>query len=143
MRQRNAVCGALFALCAFGCGGEAGRGKVAGKVSVGDKAATAGEIRFHGPNGAVTSARINGDGSYEIPDLSPGDMKVTVHPAGLTGRVSLPPKGTTPIDSGGTGVAPDPSKSPAVPIKYQNPDSTGLKFLVKSGDNTFDAKLTR
>jgi hypothetical protein len=138
-----AAAGALFC-CAIlaGCGGAAQNGKVFGKVTVGDALVTAGEVRFHGPNGSTTTARINSDGTYSIPDVATGETKITVHTDGLTAGGAAPPKGTTPIDMGGSGGSPSQSsKSAKVPIKYQHPDSTDLKLNVKSGDNPFDVQM--
>lgn len=136
----------VAAVALVGCGDKRGgaKGAVSGKVYVGDKVVTAGDIRFHGPNNAQAGGTIHGDGSYTVTDAPVGECKITVNPApGMMGT-KAPPKGTTAINTGGAGgVPPNPSASPPIPIAYKSVESTKLTFTVKSGTNSHDVKMTK
>jgi len=148
MTKMGTVAGAVVA-CLFliGCGGgEGAKGKITGQATVGDKPVTAGEIKLHGSNNIMLAAPIQGDGSFTFTDAPVGEVKFSVHPpAAMLGGGGASPKGVTPVDSGSTsgGVPPNPSKSPPIPIRYQNAESTDLKMTVKAGDNSFEAKMAK
>lgn len=100
---------ALAALVALvGCSSDA-RAPVSGKVYIGDKPLTGGEVRFHGAKTFVAT-KIGPDGSYSITDAPVGECKVSVHPpSSLESKAGAPPKGTPTIEGAD---APPPPKNP-------------------------------
>jgi len=169
-RSTPRACGAgvlLLGLLAFtvGCGGEdlRARATVKGKVSIGAKNLTAGTVRFVSvKNEAYTgSASIDKNGNYVMSDAPLGDVKVSVYvppqPPGGINRMKMGQpmtKDKKEKDKGTESVNPeDPSKRIAImgsmpdhivsiPDKYGTPETSGLTFTVKRGEQTHDIPLT-
>ena len=131
----RAVLPAAVLAFAAGCGG---RGDVAGKVTYQGKPLVWGTVQFEGSDGMLKQANINGDGTYSVRGLAPGEAKVAVssinpksadfQPRVVEGRLPPPPrpevKGWFPI-----------------PDKYDTPHKSGLVYTIKSGPNTIDIDL--
>jgi hypothetical protein len=147
-----ASCALVFAT---GCGPDyKARGVVRGKVTTGKKALTTGTVMFYGPNGITASASIRPDGTYEMPDAPLGECQVTVTVSGLPNDPSVRArlKGKGPAMPGGP-VNPEDSGPPPPPLaeipkevvpidtKYSNPETSGLKFTVKKGEQTYNIEL--
>lgn len=133
------LCGSLT-----GCGKAAvPTGRVSGKVTYKGQPVSVGTVAFRNDEkGAVAAARLDSSGAYQL--RFGGDFNI---PSGDYFVVVTPPDVELPIASD---IAKDPSKAqtpivqpefPDIPRKYRNPLSSGLKFEVKSGANTFDIDL--
>jgi hypothetical protein len=153
------ACGALLFLglvaLSVGCGsGTKARAVVKGKVSVGEKHLTAGNVFFHGANNVTANATIDKDGNYELGDAPIGDVKISVtvpkvNPAHLA-KMNAMRKGTSDIksvDPTGSGKAISimgnmPEMIVPIPDKYRDPETSGLTYTVQSGEQTKDFVLT-
>lgn len=132
-------------LCGLmGCGKAAvPTGRVSGKVTYKGQPVSLGTVAFRNDEkGAVAAAKLDSSGVYQL--RFGGDFNV---PSGDYFVVVTPPDVELPIASD---IAKDPSKAqtpivqpefPNIPRKYRNPLSSGLKFQVKPGENTFDIDL--
>jgi len=156
---RRPWAGALLACCALmltaGCGPDyKSRGVVKGKVTRAKKPLTTGTVMFYGKNGMTASASIDGDGNYSMTDAPLGECRVTVTVQGLPAdpsvRARLQGKGPKmpegPHDPAKAGAEmPAATRVPreVVPIdsKYSDPESSGLSFTVKKGEQTYDIDL--
>jgi hypothetical protein len=156
--------GVSLLLLAAGC---SSRGAVSGKVFYEGKPLPGGKVLFiHEQKGSFTS-RIQEDGSYKIPDVPTGQVKIAVTgPA--TGsdandpRLALSMRGgklptdtdlaklkklvPSDVDEAGLremmGVpAAQPQKSALIPSKYNDPEKSGLTYKVDGGPQTHDIKL--
>jgi hypothetical protein len=133
------------------------RGSVSGKVLFKSQPVTGGYVVFSGEKGGGKSAQINPqDGTYSLDDLPTGTYKLAVQPhevkvsrSGPGGRAGGgPPKGMfgppkdTPLPSGVDPKSFDPTagagKAVPIPKQYQDPDTSGLTFEVKKGENKHD-----
>jgi hypothetical protein len=120
------VAGCLV-LLAQGCAKEAPKYPVRGKVSFKGQPLTEGTVMFVASGTGVTGAgTIQSDGSYELRSgkpgngMAPGSYRVSVNPPYYDPTTGSPPK---------------------FAVKYQDPESSGLKAEVKEGSNTFDFDL--
>lgn len=151
------LCGSLVLL--LGCDTKPARGTVKGKVTLGDKPLTVGNVIFLAKDNAdnVTgTAKIDNDGNYVLNDAPVGETKIAVQvpklpPGGLEmmRRMKNSPgmKDTGSVDPN------DKSKSisimgdiPAdfvpIPDKYADLETSGLTYTVKKGEQTHDIQLT-
>jgi hypothetical protein len=144
----------LILMAAVGCGGgsPAGRAKVTGRVKCFDKNLTCGTVIFHSKDGKKTgSGNIDFDGNYEVTDAPLGDCTITVSvPQSARGPMGTaqpkPPPGVPemrpPGSSGGSAVPPiDPTKIVPIPVKYESPETSGLKYTVERGSQTHNITL--
>lgn len=116
------------------------KASISGKVYVGDKVVTAGDIRFHGEDNKSAGSVIQGDGSYSIASVPIGACKITIHPA-LMSSGTAPPKGTPVIGDSTGGVPPNPAKCPPIPSRYQKLETTDLTFTVQPDKNSHEVKM--
>jgi hypothetical protein len=140
-----------------GCGGPPPKAVVKGKVSIGGKNLTTGNVVFHGANNAQAMAIINESGEYEMKDAPVGEVKISVNvpkspPGGfdkMMGRDVMKSKAFKDAKS----VDPESGKvisimgaAPAnivpIPDKYGNPDTSGLIYTVTKGEQSKDLPLT-
>jgi hypothetical protein len=126
-----------------GCGKSSGN--VSGKVTLdGQPLKGGGTVTFQGSKGGV-SGTISPEGSYTISNVPPGEVKITLAPGMATGAVAS----ATPGDPGK--MQPPKTLAPPAPVlphgnipeKYTKPETSGLTYTVKSGNQTFDIPLTR
>jgi hypothetical protein len=157
--HRARACGGLallfFLSLSLGCSsGTKARAVVKGKVSIGEKHLTAGNIFFEGANNVGANATIDKDGNYEMGDAPIGDMKVwltvpKVNPAHLA-KMQAMRKGmpdTKSVDPSGSGMAISimgemPDNIVPIPEKYSDPNTSGLTYTVQPGAQTKDFVLT-
>jgi len=140
-----------------GCGGPPPRAVVKGKVSIGGKSLTTGNVMFWGDKNATASAPINESGEYVMNDAPIGDVKITVTvpkiPPGVLEKMQSKSGKFKEINKDIKSVDPESGKTisimgsvPAsivpIPEKYADVDSSGLTFTVKSGEQTKDLPLT-
>jgi hypothetical protein len=161
--RRLWACGMLACvalLLTSGCGPDyKARAVVKGKVTLGGKKSlTTGTVMFYGKDGITASASIDPDGNYEMNDAPLGECQVTVTVQGLpsdmaarqgvVGRLkgkgpAMPAGPKNPEES--SPPLPSAPKVPKeiVPIdsKYAKPDTSGLKFTVQKGEQTFNIDL--
>lgn len=150
--------GGLLACCAIlltsGCGPDyKSRGVVKGTVTSGKKLLTIGTVMFINKGGISASASIE-DGIYEMKDAPLGECTVTVTVPDLPmdpsvrarlkgGGPKMPGEMKNPEDSGPP--PPPLAKIPkeVVPIdaKYSKPETSGLKFKVEKGEQTYNIEL--
>lgn len=151
----------LLACCTVlltgGCGPDyKSRGVVKGKVRSGTRPLTTGTVMFYGKDGVTASASIDPDGNYEMTDAPVGECKVTVTVQGLPmdptvrGRLKgagpkMPEGPKPPEGAESSGPAPPLARIPkeVVPIdtKYSSPETSGLTFTVKKGEQTYNIDL--
>ena len=131
MRRMIVVAGLLPAAC--GCGGSAtrGTGRLRGRVTHKGAPVREGTVSVYAPElGTGGSADLGAEGVFEIPErLRPGRYGVAV----------LPPSEPPPED----GAVASPAKNYGnLPLKYRDPQRSGLVIDVKRGDNTLDIDMT-
>jgi len=138
LRQQSACCRAALALSllgstivfAAGCGEkEKSRdfGKVKGTVTFKGKPLDHGTVIFQHTEGPVSDARINPDGTYEL-NAAVGETKVAVDCR------------EPDVQLGGVRQEIVPGKS-IVPEKMSSIETSGLKYTIIPGEDTFDIKL--
>ncbi len=126
------------------------QGSVRGKVTYNGTAMPGGYVSFvpvQGGGGGTASIDPK-DGTYEVPKLPTGKMKVSVRPAqeakvpkGV--KTFGPPKDVGPPDLGKTfGPGSSGAKHVPIPEKYTDPDTSKLEVEIKAGQNTYDIPLT-
>ena len=155
----------LLACCTIllfsGCGPDyKARGAVKGKVTLGTKSLTTGTVMFMNKAGLSASASITPDGNYDMPDAPLGECTVTVTVqalpvdssvrARLKGKGPAMPAGPKMPENAGNpeNSSPELPSGPNVPkevvtidAKYSNPDTSGLKFTVNKGEQTYNIEL--
>ena len=138
-----------------GCGPDLkARAVVKGKVTTGKKSLTTGSVMFINKDGVSATASIEPDGSYEMKDAPLGECKITVTVqdlpmdpnvrARLKGKGPKMPEGPVNPEKS----SPELPTSPKVPkevvpidAKYSKPETSGLSFTVKKGEQTYDIEL--
>jgi hypothetical protein len=124
-------------LLTTGCSSTPAVGSVKGKVTVNGKPLPRGLITFlstGGNNDPFNCNIINGE--YEIPELPVALAKVCI----------IPPTSETPppIDQGDLMPVAVPTvvRSPFhIPEHYQNPETSGLEFTIKKGENEYNIDI--
>lgn len=149
---------AAVAALAVGCGdnSQITGARVKGTVKYKGKVVTGGEIIFANPTdpNKSQSGRIEGDGTFDVPNVPVGDLVVQVDTEMAKYDVSgFTPPGPRGAGGGGGEAnqnpylkdAPPPSKPPMkfMPIdkKYAKADTTTLKMTVQKGTNEKDFEL--
>lgn len=146
-------------LLAAGCDNAPARATVKGKVTLGDKPLTFGNVMFwsKASDSVTGSATIDKDGNYILHDAPVGEAMVAVSVP------SLPPgaleqmkqmKNSAVAKNTPQSVDPnDPSRKMQligdvpdnivpIPHKYSIPADSGLVYTIKRGEQTYDIKLT-
>ena len=147
MRRRDwltaAASGALMAV--VGCGRPAlpATAKVLGRVTLDGTPLAKGVVMFYpdrakGTVGRMAVAPIGSDGRFELSSFKPGDGAIIGHH--LVAVVCE----TDPPTMEQTKMQPPPVVRSLIPEKYTRPESSGLKFEVKTGAaNEFLLELRR
>ena len=141
-----------------GCGGLdwKSRGIVRGKVKTGGKLLTTGNVMFVNKDGISTSSTISVDGEYNMVDAPLGECTVTV----VVNKLPMDPNVKGRLSGKGAGPKmPDGPRMPGaeapagmsaasmpktiVPIdeKFAKPETSGLKFTVIKGEQTYNIEL--
>jgi hypothetical protein len=114
------------------------KGTVSGKVTLKDNGASVSPgslVTFWSTDNHQFPGLVGTDGTYSVPDVPVGEMKVTVVPPS--------PLAQTFSHSRLPGA---PEANPAIvpiPDKYRDPAKTQLKFTVQPGPNDFPIVLER
>lgn len=117
-------------------------GTITGKVYYQNNPLKGGNVMFATPDGKTLWGEIQEDGTYSIPKVPPGTIKVGVETA------SLKPKrfqNNAPADAQGQFKKADPAEQAKryvyIPDKYMDPQNSGKEFTVTGGPQTYDIKL--
>jgi hypothetical protein len=117
------------------CGCGKNTGNVSGKVSYQGKPLPGGYVNFmsEGEQSTFKTSQINEDGSYSVSGLSVGPAKISVQ--GLSARrlADLPGQGRKDEKI--------QQREVYVPPQYGNTDTSGLKYEVKPGSQSYDIEL--
>ena len=126
---------AVLALAVTGCGKPVGN--ISGKVTLQDKALTAGYVNYscEGDVPTVKTSVIKEDGSYSILGMPVGPAKISVQ--GIPAP-NGPGNGTSP---GGTQPPSGGRKTVYVPPQYSTTENSGLTYTVVSGSQTNNIPL--
>jgi hypothetical protein len=139
-------------MVAAGCG--SGTAKVQGKVTYKGQPLGQGTVGIISMDGKRTElAEIDANGNYEFVRAPVGEVKCTVvvPPAPGTGTktVSIAASGVEPKDKAAMAAVPNPEslhqpkgKHVPIPTKYADPEKSGLKYTITSGQNTINIELT-
>lgn len=156
---RRCVLFLLIGLLGFfsGCDTQPERATVKGKVTLGDKPLTVGNVMFLSKTGNLSgSASIDKDGNYLLNDAPVGDMAIVVSvpklpPGGLDmmKRMKNNPgaKDTESVDPNDSskriGIMGNiPENVVPIPDKYADASTSGLSYTIKRGEQTKDINLT-
>ena len=119
-----------------------GQGHVHGQVKYQGKVVSQGSVVMVGDNRKPIVGRIETDGTYSVPGVPAGVVRIAV----------LSPRPGGALNSGptGLGLRKDATRMTAkaersrwfpLPEKYEDPDTSGLTTEIHRGDNTFDIEL--
>jgi hypothetical protein len=134
----------------FGAAGCGGSGTVSGKVTYKGEPLGRGTVVFVSPGKATVTAPIAADGSYSIPKVPAGRVKIAVETKSAKG--AEPPQGMMPPR--GANVPPEAKNSPLyggqrpaggkfveIPKDYADPDKSNLTYTVTDGPQTHNIDL--
>jgi hypothetical protein len=130
----------LILLSASGC---ATKSNTKGKVSYQGKTLDGGSLAFVTSDGKVFRSPIKEDGSYEVVNCPPGEVKITVDTPknemrGMDpSQFSRPPKDIKPPENVNTVKWP----TVIVPDQFKEADKTDLKYTVVSGDQEHNVEI--
>ncbi|HEY7311133.1 MAG TPA: carboxypeptidase-like regulatory domain-containing protein [Gemmataceae bacterium] len=121
----------LLVLSGAGCGG---RATVTGQVTYRGNPLPSGSVNFFDANKNIVGTATIANGSYSIADLPPGSVTISVTTSLVrpADRRHPPPK-----DMPGGQLAP----SLPIPLKYGNPEQSGLAYEVQSGEQEHKIEL--
>ncbi len=138
-RILTVVCG-LMPLAGAGCGGSGTAvARVEGVVTLDGKRLSSGRVTFWPEAGRSGSGWIEEDGTYTLGTFREFDGAVLGHHKVAVTAASKTPIG--PPDFDRDGPARGWPRSP-IPVRYSNPESSGLAFEVRPGANQFHIALT-
>ena len=142
---------ALSVLAVLGCGGDGLNrgGKLTGKVTIGGKPLSGGNVIVTSEDGKYSvQGFINGQGTYSVLEPPLGKVKLAVQTSHLKGSTQpkAAPGGGAGKGEGSAGmVLPDPKDIglgyTPIPAKYEKPETSGLTAEIKPGDQTHDIEL--
>jgi len=130
-----------------GCG--YGTAKVSGKVSYQGEVLKGGNVTFVSSEGRPSvSAAINTDGTYVLPKVPTGKVKIcveteTLNPATKSEapKYKPPPGQKAPGGLGSGNAAETGDRYRLIPKHYEKPETTDLLYEVKSGIHEHDINL--
>jgi len=113
-----------------------GRGDLKGTVTYASKPVLIGAVQAVGSDGIPRTGPISEGGEYFIRDLPAGDIRLAVSSPD-PGKVEyIPRKKDAPTPQPAT-----PTTWFPIPAKYADFNSAELKFVLVSGQNTYNIKL--
>jgi hypothetical protein len=134
-RAGSSVLVAVAVIVAFGCGPNyKARALVKGKVTDGHRNLTSGTIVFHSQDGITSTASIDPEGNYSMPDAPIGDVKITV-------TVSLPPPRAFQ-ELKDAPKANIPTEVRPISEKYAKLETSPLTYKVEKGEHVHNIELT-
>lgn len=148
-----ATCAAVVLVGLSGCGGDAPRGKLHGKITVQGKGVAGLAVVFVASDNRTHPVSTKADGTYEVAGVALGTVKVSVQApverSAVKGEFDPPrvptssAKGVKDEKAGKSlaETAPKAAPGPAVAPKYTNPDRSGLTFELTGPDQEWSADL--
>lgn len=141
----------LLAVLLGGC--TRATGSVEGHVTYNGKPLPSGTVSFLTSDGRVETSRIAPDGSYHIPKIWVGEIRISVQTPDPKRLLRGPKSSRQASDAAKVPDAPEIAKlaarrdalivpSVAIPARYGDPEQSGLTYTVKQGEQTFDIELT-
>ncbi len=134
----------LAALCLLSAGCGPPKGTVSGKVTHKNKPVVWGTVTIIASDNVQYAAQITPEGTYSIPNVPGGPVKISLTSPNPDGNVRGGPAATAggAGDGGGGNTAPaiKPGAWFAIPEKYSDPQKSGLTGTVR-GDTTIDVDL--
>jgi hypothetical protein len=136
---------AVLAAGVTGCGRPAD--SVTGKVTFRDSLLHNGAVILYCEDQQIIHGLIGPDGTYAIPNVSRGRVRVAVRVPSQTKevwhqRAKLPPAVNGPVFPA-RGPAGKSVPMPIVPVRYELPEESGLTVTVNGGVTVFDINLAR
>ena len=128
------ACVALATL--LGCGGDATKSSVSGKVTYKGAPVTGGSISVVGGKDLNIGISINADGTFMSKDVPPGEYKVAVSTDNVVAIVAPPSGKDYPVPEAGA----SPTKV-VIPDKFKNAETSGITWSVKSGSQNLPIDL--
>ncbi len=120
----------LFALALSGCGTR--DATVSGNITVHGEALKRGQVHFTSGTGESASTTINADGTYNCTMVPKGEVTITVVSMAAENEAEL-----------GFKILPKaPKMFSLVSKRYNLPESSPLKLIVKPGPQKFNIELT-
>lgn len=111
--------------CSSGCGKKIDLVNVSGSVKVKGQPLTHGVVMIKPADGNITSALIQPDGTFTVTDVMPGEVNISINEFVMDRDPSQ-----------GAG-----SKRVAIPEKYKEMETSGLKFTVGPDSQAIDLNL--
>jgi hypothetical protein len=141
----NALTLTVLAASTAGCGQQLCT--VTGRVAFQGQPVTSGSVVLYCEGQQIVRGLIGPDGTYAIPNVHRGPVRVTVKPpdrmpAGFRKKYAMPPVINGPIMPE-VGMSAKDSRNPVIPVRYGMPEESGLTVTVDSGVTEFDINLTR
>ena len=127
-RSLAAVGAGLAMTALLGCGGgDSSKATVSGKIAYKGVPLTSGTLSLYPASVSAFPIAIKADGTFNASGVPVGMMGV-----GIATEAPTPPPGETSV----------PVKVVAVPLRYKNPQTSGLTWEIKGGKNPRDFDLT-
>jgi hypothetical protein len=123
----------LAAALLAGTCGCAGKATVSGKVTYRGRPVVAGSVIILSADSTARSGVIEPDGSYTVPGVRPGEVKI--------GVISRDPAKARPIRRDGKKGAAEKAGWFPLPREFENPETAGLRCTVGPGRVQHDIEL--
>ena len=139
---------APLAVLAAGVAGCGRRGdSVTGKVTFRDNLLNTGSVILYCEDQQIIHGVIGPDGTYAIPNVPRGRVRVTVRAPARQNEL-FRPRGQMPAAVNGpvfpgSGPSAKDSPLPVIPARYELPEESGLTLTVAGGVTVFDINLAR
>jgi len=124
-----------LAICS-GCSGRKNT-TIKGKVTYQGAPVSVGAIYFHGSNDQVAMGNLDSDGRFTATDVPLGEVRVSlqVRDPGVYGQGMMGAPGGAAKNQEG------PPRVTSIPVKYADPNSSGLKYSIDSTTKEIEVKL--
>jgi hypothetical protein len=113
----------------LGCG--ARDATVSGKITYGSQSVTRGQISFVAADGKSASGTIHADGAYEVTQVPQGEVVVVVSSVAAEGEAKF----------GAQVLAKAPKRLSLIPERYNDADTSPLKYTISGGSQKIDIQL--
>jgi hypothetical protein len=118
---------------------------VTGRVTFLGQPVTGGSVVLYGEGQFIVRGPIGADGTYTIPNVPRGPVRVAVAPPlrlpeGMRRKYPTPPAINGPIVPDAESLTKD---FPTIPARYGVPEESGLAVTVENSVTEFDITLTR
>ena len=129
----------LMVLLSSGCAPAPAVGQITGKVRFRGEVLPSGTVKFLCADGRSVSASIAADGTYRVDRVAAGPARISVigHPRVPRGFQKSP---LLPKEAARPAVASE-TQPVVVPIRFGNPETSGLTYEVQKGVQTHNLDL--